>query len=231
MGQLPTLTTSELDEARHRLTTRGAEKDQAIVLDSTNTDAGNTPTFRFRPGNVVVLETATGRYREANDATGDNSAAAAVTSAEVPDAGWQSATITTNINGQDVVIVTLAATDDTVAEVVTALNANAIFAANFIADDNGGSPRITSLIAGSGISLLVTSSLATAYGAAGTEDQGEDADYRITERAVDLEDGNGVAINQQVNASFMGDYDTSVLLNLTADARRVLESVRGSSFD
>ena len=137
MGLSPRLTQSSLDAARHRVTTRGNEKDSAIMLDSTMTDSGNTPTFRIRAGNVVGLESGGTVYHEANDVANiEVGTAPSVTSLEAPDVDWQNDVITFSINGQTVVAVTLGAGDDTVAEVVIALNADAIFAANMIADDH-----------------------------------------------------------------------------------------------
>lgn len=220
-----------LPAATHRLTQRGVEKDAPVTLDSTNTDSGSTPASRFRAGNVVILRTSTLRYVEANDTNADSMAAATVRSAEAPDADWQSATITVSADGQAVIIVTLGATDDTVAEVVTALNADAIFAANFIAADAGAGDEvdITALEGGAGKFILVESSLATAFGAAGTTGIGTDPDVRVMEEVVDLVDRDNVAINESGVASFVGDYDESVLINLTDEAKAVLLR-RGASF-
>lgn len=228
---LPRRTTTSRDAAVHRLTSRGKEADTTVVLDSTNTDAGNTPATRFRPGNVVILRTSTGRYVEADDTNADAMLPATVSAAETADTDWQSATITLALNGGPGHTVTLGAADDTDAEVVTALNGDAGFAALYIADESGGVVRIRTRQAGEGLNLLVTSSLATAYGASGTEGLGSDPAVGVTEHVVDLVDENNVAINEMVTISRVNaDYDTSQLISLTNEARIVLER-NGCTFD
>jgi len=213
-----------------------------ITLDSGNADAGNTPTWRFRDGNVVVLVTATGRYVEADDAAGDVNQSASASALETADVDWQSTTITVRLGGKgglsfDVV---LGAADDTDAEVVTALNANATFAAHCLADVDGGVVRIRTRRAGADQNIHVTSSLATAYGASGIGANGTDADYRVTTISTELQDENGTAIHAPVENLLAAHFDESELIvggaaatadttGAWAEARAVL-SRRGAIF-
>lgn len=230
MGFEP-LTTVTSYRNRHRLTNRGRDADSQARLDSGDTDSGATPTWRIRPGNVMVKVTSSGRYVEANDTAGDAPTAPAVLAAEAGDDDWKGAVVTLWRNGVSVVAVTLGGSDNTTALVNTALNANAIFAANAIASASGSPTKtlITGLVGGADQTLKVTCDLASAFGANGTDDVGSDPDYVVTETEVDLQDRNGTAIHQDVPVSRLGDYDESELINLTSEARRVLLS-RGSTF-
>ena len=68
---------------------------------------------RIFEGNVLVKRTSTGRYVEANDTNGDTNSPASVSASETADGDWASKTITVNVNGMDLVTVTLGAGDDT----------------------------------------------------------------------------------------------------------------------
>lgn len=187
-------------------------QEDVVTLDSTNADAGNTPTHRMRAGNIVILRTSTGRYVEADDANADALTPATVSAIETADAGWQSTTITTTIRGGVSFDVVLGAGDDTDAEVVTALNANAVFAANCIADESGGFVRIRTLEAGAEAQLHVNSTLATAYGANGIADNGTDPDVRVMLELASLQDKEGTAINADANTARKGHFDESALI-------------------
>ncbi len=199
-----------------------------VLVDSALTDAGSTPTSRIRPGQVLVLDTATGRYFPANGATGDRNAGASVSALETADTDWQSSVITITFDGALGIAVTLGAADDTDAEVVVALNANAIFAANAIADVSGGVVRIRTLEAGRHKHLTVVSDLATAYGATAIEDSGSDADYRVATDYVSLVDDNNTAVSAPCATALVGFFDESNLRNLTSEARATLS--RSGSF-
>jgi hypothetical protein len=206
-----------------------------VVLASDNVDV-STPTYRFRPGNVIVKRTSTGLYVEANDSNGDRSTPPSVSSAEAADTDWDGTTITVYLNGTLVATVLLAGTDDSTSEVVTALN-TAFAAANLPIVASGLDAAVLVVKAhpgGSGTTLRVESTLATAFATAGgagsyAEDTGEDADYRVTDDFADLKDQNGTACTAPVRNMVRGYFDESELLNLTADAKAVL-SRRGSRF-
>lgn len=212
-----------------RLSEHGTALDTSAVIDSSNTDAGSTPTTRMRPGNVLVKRTSTGRYIEANDSNGDRNAPASVSASETADTDWQNAVITVTVDGGVSFSVTLGAADDTDAEVVAALNGNAVFAANCKADVSGGVVRIRTLEAGAHKHLTVSADLATAFGSAGTSGNGTDADYVVQLPYVDLEDENGTATHAEARVARVGHFDESQLINLTAEARATL-SRRGSFF-
>jgi len=229
---LPGIISSTQSYRRHRISDHPYVKGGVGVLDAGNTDAGSTPATRFRPGNVVALRTSTGRFVAANDANGDRNTAASVTSDEKPDADWQSKTLTVTSSEGDVVVV-LGGADDTIAEVVTAVNAAAA-ALNIpiVAADSGAADLLvlSTTRKGAGTWIKVTSDLATAFGAAGKEDSGSDADYRVTEEHADLIDENGTAVHARCATSRAGHYDKSELINLTGEALDVL-SRRGSVFE
>lgn len=232
---LPALVATTLADRRILLDDIGRREGADITLDSTNTDAGSVPTFRMRPGNVVVREAASGRYREANDALGDRNTPAAVTALVTGAVAHQLAVITLSVDGGPAFAVTLGAADDTDAEIAAALNANARFAGECIADVVAARVRIRTINAGSGKTLEVSDDVAapdSLFGAAATPSRafGADADYRVTADFADLEDENGAAIDAPVKNFFAGHFDESNLINLTAEARAVL-SRRGAHFE
>lgn len=229
--RIPQLITTTVPGTAHRLKTEPFIPGSDVQVGAgTITDAGVTPNTRIRPGEVMVLRTSTGKYVSANDANGDRNAPASVSALETADIDWQNMVYTITVDGGVSFTVTLGATDDTDAEVVTALNANAVFAANCIADVNAGVVRIRTLEGGTEKTLTVVSDLATAYGAApGISAKGTDADYRVSERYMDLADENGTAIEGIVATSLVGFYDLSELRNITAEAQAVLTR-RGSYF-
>jgi len=185
----------------------------SVVLSSDNSDAGSTPTHNFRAGNVVILRTSTGEYVEADDSNADAPSVPSVSAAETADSDWQSATITVTLDGGVSIVVTLAASDDTDAEVVTKLNVD--FAANSfpaIADVSATLVRIRSFAGGATRTLHVTSDLATAYGAAGLADNGTDPDVRVTMEDAWLKDVNADAIDGPAKVTRRGHFDESELI-------------------
>lgn len=199
-----------------------------VVLSSDNTDAGSTPTYLFRKGNVVVLRTSTGEYVEANDANGDRNAAAAITTSGHSDG-----------NGDIVVVgkhgtisVTTSTGSGTEANNATDLNADAAFAAHYVASSAAGELTITSRNVGEDEWFYIdTSTMATAGFAEGVGNgvQGTTADYRITAADASLQNALGTARDQPVANFVRGWFDESNLINLTAEARAVFVQ-RGSLF-
>lgn len=239
---VPTLQSTTFTDRKILLSDQGREFGEKVVLESANTDSGSTPTYRFRKGNVVVLRTATGQYVEADDSNADRNTPASVTADEATDTDWALATITVKygLGGVAFTAVTMGTTTFTTAAVVTLLNANAAFAANFIADNSGGSLRIRTRQAGADQQLHVVSSLATAFGASGKAGYGADADYRVTYERRDMQDPDGTAIAAICENLVRGHFDESQLLvggsaatsdtsGGWAEARAVL-SRRGSRF-
>lgn len=198
-------------EPSHRVTDWGRELDGAIVLDSGNTDAGSTVSSWFRPGNVVVKRTSTGRYVEADDSNADDNTAPAITSSSHSDGNG----VIALVGNHGTISVTTTTGSGTEANNATDLNADAAFAAHYVASSAGGELTITARRAAADEWFYIDSStMATASfseGEANTS-RGTDADVRITEAAVSLADDAGTARNMAVKASYLGDYDESALI-------------------
>lgn len=188
-------------------------------------------------GAVVVKKTADGLYYLADDGVnGDRNTAAAIDSLEKPDADWKSKSITWAVTYPDGKAfggtVTLGADDDSIAEVVTALNGDAAFAAHLVASDAGASDLLTiTTVAKGKVHLALSSDLATVYGDGVTlEDEGAEADYRVTYEQRDLTKPGGAARDSSfVPTLLAGHFDESSLVGLTVEAKAVLMS-RGSLF-
>ena len=227
---IPAITSLIETHERHRITDYPLVRGDQIQLDSTVVDARSDPTTLIREGLVVVLVTADGNYILADTAGGDRNASASVSASETADADWQNATITVTVDGGQPFDIVLGAGDDTDAEVVTALNANAVFAAHCLADVSGVRVRIRTREAGAHKSLLVEADVASMFGAAGTEDSGSDADYRVIEKHLDMRDPISLAaVDSPAESTIVGHYDESELGSLSAEARATL-SRRGSIF-
>ena len=102
------------------------KKGDAITLKSTVVDTGNglARTTLIRAGLLVVKKTSDSRYYRADDGSvgADRNAGAVVAAAEAADADWASKTVSLFINGRLIVTVTLGGSDDSNAEVATALS-------------------------------------------------------------------------------------------------------------
>ena len=219
---VPGLTTTAKAYTRHRRTDEGLVMVPSVVIDSGNTDSGSSPTSLFRPGNVVVLRTSTGRYVEANDSNGDDNGAAAITTSSHGDGNG---VIAISYKGGTVISVTTTTGSGTEANHVTDLNAAEEFAALFFASSAGGELTITSRAAGSDVYFHMDSTtMATASFAEGETNavSGTDAEYLVTEAHAKLTDENGTAAHDDCTASWSGDYVSANLINLTAEAKAVL---------
>lgn len=212
-----------------------------IVIASGVTDSGHTgQTNTLRPGTVVVKKTGSTQFVSATDyANHDVGSVAQVDSAEAPDADWASTTITLYRNGVQVASVTLGGADDTVAEVVTALNADQAFAANAKAVANT-ILEVYDLL-GNGDALRLESTLATAYATAGgagsyAEAIGSVPDVRVLLEEVTMVDANGTATTGfSAENARKGHFKIADLVSggtagtIPASARGVLTR-RGSTF-
>mgnify|MGYP003634988984 CR=1 FL=1 len=236
MQALPAFDSTTFTPLRVLVDLQGVERGEDVVLDSGNTDTANTPTTRFREGNVVVLRTSTGRYVEADDTNGDVNTAASVTSLITnPGAGGWDGTLT--ITGHwGSLSVTLSA-DNTDAAVATAIIAAAaavnpessapITSADEVADSV---VSVTNADVGAGTWLKVThTTVTTAFGADGADAAGVEADYRITSKFADLVDADATAVHAPVSTLMKGHFDESNLINLTAQAKAAFLR-RGSRF-
>lgn len=146
---------------------------EVVTLDSVTRDDTNTPTTNLRPGLVVGESSAdAGKFVDAADATVQASAVAYVDSDEAPDTDWDGEDITVAAPELGVeVTVTLGGADDTLAEVIAALEADPTFSAHFTASDAGGG-ELRIAAQRKGVRIEVTSTLASAFGADGKTSEG-----------------------------------------------------------
>lgn len=190
---------------------------------------------------VVVKKTADGLYYLANDdANGDRNTPAVVTSIEKPDADWKGKTITWTLYLPDGTVeedsVLLGNDDDTIAEVVTALNGDDDFSDRFVASDSGAGDLlvITTKLKGR-VGLKVSMDLDTAYetdaGATSYDTaEGAIADYRITAEQRQLVGIGGAARDSDPVPTFLaGHFKESELTGLTLEAKATFIG-RGSIF-
>lgn len=202
-----------------------------VILDSSNTDSGSTPTSRFRAGNVIVKRTSTGRYVEANDGNADVSARAAITSSSHTDATDDIVIVSPKLPG-GTLTVTVTTGTGTEAECATDLNANADFAAFFTASSADNELTITMNAPGPENWFYMGSGTHANYGFAEGIDNysaGTYPDVKVTRAPVRLTDDNGTAKHEIVPTYDSGYFDESQLINLTGEAKQVLVS-RGARF-
>lgn len=232
---IPSYGSTTLSDRKILFTMIGAEQGPDVVLDSGNTDANNTPATRFRAGNVVVLRTSTGRYVEANDTNGDRNAAASINTliTNPGSGGWDGNLV---ISGHWGTITVALSGDNTDAAVATAINAavaaqNPESQARITAADATGSVSITNWDVGSGTHLdAYHATVSTMFGAQDvTTAYGTDADYLVTGSPADLVDEAGTAQHAVAPTYRSGHFVLANLINLTGEAKAVLER-RGSRF-
>jgi hypothetical protein len=202
----------------------------AAQMNSTVTDSGSSPTTRLRKGNVIVYDTPSGTWFLANQvndgAHGDRCQPASVSSTGTGDGTWNSAVVTVSANGGPNITVTLGAATATAAAAVTDLNNNAEFKAIFIADVNSTFVRIRSKHAGADQYIAASCTANSFFGAGVTMTAvGTDAFYAVIETiyGVDMIDPmSGSATAAIADASCVGWYDTTALLNSTPESLAVL---------
>src|SRR4029077_18221794 len=131
-----------------------------VVIDMAVQDPGSMPTWRIRPGNVIVPNSALKRFVLATDPAGDRNGPAIVLALAPADATWQGSTITVAIKGGAPIPVVLQAATNTNQAAVNDLNNNPVFAANCLADIAGNVLRIQSRLGGGDVGLAVTSTVA-----------------------------------------------------------------------
>lgn len=221
----------------------------AIRIKSGTTDSGHTGmTNLLRPGGIFAKETGdTGYYVPVTDwVNAEKGTAAVLTSAEAPDADWASKVVKLFRNGLQVAEVTLAGTDDSTSEVVTALNANASFRNHALASGLDAAVLVITDVLGLGalsVEINLLSAYATANGAASSVAHGINLvpDVRVIAEEVAMLDAAGEAIagfcSENFTAGFFrgkhlivgGVQVTTTLTLIPAWARAIFEA-RGSSF-
>ena len=213
-------------------TTIGREQGPNVVLQSDNADSGS-PTTRFRRGNVIALRTGTGEYVEANDANADHQDAASVnTLVTNPGSGGWDGVVTIEGNwGSFTVTLSGANSDAAVAAAIIAAAAalNPESQAPVTAADATGSVSITNIQKGAGTWLKASHATVSTMFGSNAYDQGNDPDILVTDADADLVDENGSAASAEVQTLRRGHFIAANLLNLTAEARAVLEK-RGCRF-
>lgn len=226
--EVPHFTTTTIDGRRVLVDDSITPECQSVTLDSTNVDTG-TPTHRFRPGNVVGRRASTGRYVEANDANVDVAIPPSITSAGHTDGNG----VIKLTGNHGTISVTTTTGSGTEANNVTDLNANAVFAAHYVASVSGTDLKIEARGAGKEEWFYMHSdTMATAAFAEGVDNgsNGEDGLYGVTLEYADLKDDEGTAVHAECLVAFKGHFDASNLINLTAQARAALKK-QGAKFD
>lgn len=193
-------------------------------------------------GAVVVRKTADGLYYLANDgANGDRNTAASVASIEAPDADWKDKTLTWEVTYPDGTsfageVPASGNDDDTIAEWVALLNADPGFGGHLVASDSGAGDLLVITTRAKGeVHLSVSMDLDTAFesddgGTSSDEDDGTEADYRVTDQQRSLINMNGASRDSDpVPTLLRGHFDESELTGLTDEAKSVLKR-RGSIF-
>lgn len=203
----------------------GLELAPQTLIDGTNSsDATNTPTWRVRPGMVLGLDISAGLWLNADHASVDVSAPASISSSSHTDGNG----VIKLVGPGGTISVTTTTGTGTEANNATDLNADANFAAHYIATSGGGELTITAIDPFADF-YVHSDTMATAAFAEGIANkvQGVPGDYRVVADFVDLQDVDGNAVNGPVRAYARGHFDESNLINLTPDAKLVL-SKRGS---
>jgi|GEM_PF-3796544 len=219
-----------------------------IKIKSGTTDSGHTGmTSVLRPGGMFVAEAgATGLFVPVSDwVGGERGTAAVLTSAEAPDTDWDVSVMKLFRNGVQVASVTLAATDDTTSEVVTALNANASFRNHALASGLDAAVLVITDVLGIGalsIEINLLSAYATANGAASSVAHAVNVlpDVRVIAEEVAMRDASGESIDGFCSENYeaglfrashlvIGGTQATTLAAVPAWARGVMEA-RGSRF-
>jgi len=225
----------DFDDVAYLIDGQGAPQRGNDVLMASGQTSALTATHRHPPGTVLVKKTSSGKYYLADDSTNaDSSAAASVNTAitNPGSGGWDG---TLNITGHwGSLAVTLSA-DDTDAAVAAKIIAAAAAAnpesqAPVTAADATGTVSITNTDVGAGTWLKAEhATVATMMGTGGADANGTDPDVRVTTAFAELKNLSAVAQDWMVPTLTKGNFRTSALSNLTAEAQAVLTR-RGSTF-
>jgi hypothetical protein len=195
-----------------------------ITISEDAIDSGATPTSYLR-GGLVLQEDDNGNFVHVGGPNAKAFSAATLLSLIVVGATWASKVLTFRTNGGEQVSVALGADDDTISEVVNALNNNDDFADEFVAaDDGGGKLQVTSK--NFTTEFEATADLDTIFGASGTEAKPDNPAVVILKKPViDLDRINGSPkerVHSAVNAN--ASVDETKVYGLTMRTRMVLEA-------
>lgn len=166
MSATPAQYSQEVEENYPFIDRRNAQQ-LSITIHEDTVDSGSTVTTQLRSGLVLGETSTAGVFIDAEDSNVAASVKSSVTSAENVDSDWASTTITVTVLETGASYsVTAAGSDDAAAEFVTLINADAGIAAVVVASADGSDLVITAREYG--VTILVESTLSTAFGASGT---------------------------------------------------------------
>lgn len=221
--QLPGIVTAVFSDTSPLKSELAFEGAPDATLDSSCTDQGNQPPWRFRAGAAVVLRAASKSFVPADDATGDRNQPATVSALVPADATWANKNVEITIDGGPTFVVALGAASNTNALVIADLGKDPRFPGLLVADESNGLVRVRSTQAGADKTVKVNMpAVPAAFGAAGTVGQGSDADYRVTLADGDLINGAGAPAMSTVACCRKGHFNTAKIRNLTPEAKVVL---------
>lgn len=228
---LPSKVENTLSDAVIHIDPTGYEAGPDATIKSTVVDSGASPTTTIRKGCVIVKESGDNLYYLADDtndgAHGDRDLPPSIPALEAADTDWDGTTVAIIDEGGVTQTVTFAGSDDTNAECIAAINAQTD---GILADESGGLIRVRTTQGGAHKHLSVTSSLATAFGAAAVTARGSDAEYLVTEEEISMVDPHSLAVaNRPVRTSRKAFYDESELKHTTVEALAALRR-NGSRF-
>lgn len=194
-----------------------------------------TLTHEHPPGTVLAYYTAGVGYVRADSASADHETPASVHALiDNPGAGGWDGNVTISSSEFDDLVVALSGANSDAA-VATAIN-NAAAALNpesqapLVASDDG-KVKIATVKKGKGVWIkAVHATVAAMFGASGATGNGTSPKIRVTRQTAWLKDDTGTGQDFLVDTIQAGDFDTSELSGLTAEARAVLEK-NGSQFD
>lgn len=220
---------------------------KSTVTDSGAVGSGLPRATILRPGMVLGKKTSDGLFYPADDSNVSGSQVASVSSLIAIAATAASKTFKWKYKNGVEHTVTLGGGDNSCDAVVTALNADDLFAADLIADKVAtpvaNTLRIRSRRAGADEYFTITDGTLNDHGGVAedtfednTGHGGSDGDYRVLglgggghEDHLDMLGRDGAVADQSAPNLMAGEFDESELLNLTPDAKAVLTR-RGSFF-
>lgn len=232
--------------SRDILATGSADRARAAgssaTVKSTVTDSGSDRSTLLRPG-FVIGKGADAFYAATDAANVIGSSCAVATSKIDLGAGTASKVFGWKYKGGAEQTVTMAGSDDTPAEVVTALGANAGFTRDLIASLNGNKLVVTSRRGGVGEYFQITAQNFNGQGGVAQDTftnnsqyGGADADYRVLGTGdggytdyTDMLGADLVVSDTPANNLVAGWFIETQLIGLTAEAKAVLTR-RGSLF-
>ena len=220
MSATPAQYSAEAEENYPFIDRRNAQL-LSITIHEDTVDSGSTTTTQLRPGLVLGETSTAGVFIDAGDATVAASTKSSVTSAENVDGDWASTTITVEVLETGASYsVTASGTDDTAAEFVTLINGDAGIAAVVVASADGSDLVITAREYG--VTIKVTSDLATAFGASGTTSTNGDVTRHVIldQQILSMLEFGTARKKQAVSVVANAVVRESLLTSLTAEARQ-----------